>query len=128
MIIWSEKQYQSFLNKSGLKEPTSEKAETPITPVVQPVPAPQSRTIIQNVGKDWTKPVFMVCLTVIAVVGMVHEKPTNATPPTPVKVEQVIKHHRVKKKCYCSCKKHLTKPVHHSITNSRTKEGSKNNV
>lgn len=112
MIIWSEKQYQSFLRKSGMQEPTTEKAETPkIEPVSQPI-ATKPVAPVQIVGSNnWTKPICAICLTIIAVVGMVHEKPSDAQ-VAPVKIERVAKpvhhakrkHHR-RKKCHCDCKK-----------------------
>lgn len=95
MIIWSEKQYKAFLEKahSVMPEPTKVEPAMPVSPVARPVILPSPSPVYVN---NWTRPVFLVCLTVVAVVGMVHEKPSNAT-VSPVKVEQVAKPtHKIK--------------------------------
>jgi hypothetical protein len=122
VIIWSEKQYQAFLRKSGLQEPTTEKVEMPkvepvipIAPIASAAPKPH---IVGNNGNGLVKATFLVCMTVIAVVGMVQHQPTDARPVAPViqshnsHIMHVNKkiHHRHKKSlttvkpaCKCNC-------------------------
>lgn len=96
MIIWTEKQWKRYQEQTGKVEPAKSEPEpveakpaVPFMAITKPVRSEPSPV------NNWTKPVFMVCLTVVAVVGMVHEKPSNAT--VPVKVEQVVKPvHKIK--------------------------------
>jgi hypothetical protein len=117
MIIWSEKQYQAFLRKSGMSEPTSEKASTPVSPASPIIYNEPVKSKPVNVGRDmnWLpKTVFIICLTVIAVIGMVHEKPSDAKPVAPIVKTHIahIHHHKkshkkvlttAKPACKCNC-------------------------
>lgn len=86
--------------------------EAPVMPTIKPILAAP-----HNVGKSdkgIVKSTFLVCLTVIAVVGMVHEKPSNASLPAPAPVieKSHITHiHHAKEKVKHRHKKHLTKAM-----------------
>jgi hypothetical protein len=119
MIIWSEKQYKRFCEQTGRVEAKPEAQPIGVDLNKPVVPAMTMAKPEPKYVDRFTRPVFIVCLTVIAVVGMVHEKPINAT-SVPVKVEQVAKpvkhkiHHAKKrhyKKCACECKKVVDKPA-----------------
>lgn len=134
MIIWTEKQYQAFLKKSGMSEPTTEKVEASpaLSKPMPTMPVQAALAVPHNVGRDmnWlVKVVFIICLTVFAITGMVHSWPSDAKPTVsvehvvkakPVKHRHKAKHH-VKKKCQCECKKVLTEAQNVSIENVETR-------
>jgi hypothetical protein len=124
MIIWTERQYQAFLKKAGIQEPTSEKVETqpttpvaPIEPIMHVAPV-RNKSFAEHVGKMLR--VGLAGLTMMGLGAALHSELSSTSSPAmaataaaqPVKVAHHahIKKHRPRKKHH-SIKKHVDKPV-----------------